>query len=291
MKIFLYLFSLCTFFELNESSCEEDWPNCDSVQNIVCETNCQTKSALYILTSDEKFRRWILDEHNKLRSNVAQGNETSGGNGEAANMMALSYEVELEYLAGCVARSNNELNECRRTKKYFTGLNDATATMNIPPGDVDLPSILQNAFNTWSKQAPKAKKDVIGAFYPSDDYAYYTQLVWAETTSVGCARTLIRYFSKDVNYYNIRLVCNYGSSGNIIGQPVYVKGTQCSKCPAGIPCNKKYKGLCGEIDEADLTKAPQIPVYSGGRLECPHSVSLGVSLVLVSLKSFDSHIL
>lgn len=38
---------------------------------------------------DDKVRTWILDIHNELRNNVAIGNDTRGGNGKAANMMAL----------------------------------------------------------------------------------------------------------------------------------------------------------------------------------------------------------
>lgn len=45
----------------------------------------------------------------------------------------------------------------------------------------------------------------------------YTQMVWADTTTIGCGA--IKY--KDGIYNVMYLVCNYGKAGNVVGQPVY----------------------------------------------------------------------
>ncbi|KAG5880645.1 hypothetical protein JTB14_015621 [Gonioctena quinquepunctata] len=62
--------------------------------------------------------------------------------------------------------------------------------------------------------------------YSDGIHSVYTQLVWAETTRIGCAWSIGNEL-----YY---LTCNYGNAGNIVGSPVYIMGTQCSKCPTGF---------------------------------------------------------
>lgn len=51
----------------------------------------------------------------------------------------------------------------------------------------------------------------------TDETGHYTQLVWGETTHVGCG--IARYFYGKL--YHTLLVCNYGPAGNINDQPVY----------------------------------------------------------------------
>lgn len=73
----------------------------------------------------------------------------------------------------------------------------------------------------------------------------YTQLVWAESYRIGCARAVFQpEGGPDVVYKEI-LVCNYGPSGNIPGQPVYIRGSPCSACHFGTKCESEYPSLCG----------------------------------------------
>lgn len=46
------------------------------------------------------------------------------------------------------------------------------------------------------------------------DVAHYTQMVWRNTTEVGCAGV-------DGSDGNYRLVCRYSPPGNVVGQPVF----------------------------------------------------------------------
>lgn len=69
---------------------------------------------------------------------------------------------------------------------------------------------------------------------------HFTQLVWAETSLVGCGRT-----KSDKEVY---IICNYGEGGNVAGSPVYKFGTACSECENGVDCNKDYPGLCGPAE-------------------------------------------
>ena len=70
---------------------------------------------------------------------------------------------------------------------------------------------------------------------------YYTQLVWQDTTHVGCGWTQFNYRGFK-GYYENFLVCNYGPSANIWKQPVYdVSNTTCA-CPC-LDCDQKV-GMC-----------------------------------------------
>ena len=71
---------------------------------------------------------------------------------------------------------------------------------------------------------------------------HYTQMLWADTTLVGCGYT--RYFSG--GWWKELYTCNYGPAGNVLDQQMYAPGEACSRCPAGASCSKHYRGLCGE---------------------------------------------
>ena len=49
---------------------------------------------------------------------------------------------------------------------------------------------------------------------------HYTQVVWAETESLGCG---LAYYSKDAGYEGL-LVCNYKDAGNTVNTKMYVTG-------------------------------------------------------------------
>ncbi|KAJ8941289.1 hypothetical protein NQ314_010439, partial [Rhamnusium bicolor] len=83
---------------------------------------------------------------------------------------------------------------------------------------------------------------------------HYTQLVWAETTEIGCAMTYYTTIETQRKWYHIVFVCNYGPGGNYVSRPVYKIGKPCSKCPKGFKQNKKYKGLCGKAKNLDKTE-------------------------------------
>ncbi|XP_011858071.1 PREDICTED: venom allergen 3-like [Vollenhovia emeryi] len=47
----------------------------------------------------------------------------------------------------------------------------------------------------------------------------YTQIVWANTTKIGCGQ--IEYYTMDGEWKYYFVVCNYGPSGNVIGDLIY----------------------------------------------------------------------
>lgn len=81
---------------------------------------------------------------------------------------------------------------------------------------------------------------------------HFTQVIWAETTHIGCGRTFS--MSKN-NFYSVYIYCNYGPSGNIVTKPVYKRGKPCSNC-VKLKCNSKYSGLCGDVKGDDNWVTP-----------------------------------
>ncbi|KAG5886669.1 hypothetical protein JTB14_009487 [Gonioctena quinquepunctata] len=254
-------------FRTYKSSCEDDWPSCDRGENIVCERggHCDAVSGCIMMDSDQKFRQRVVDDHNFYRNQIAIGNDTRYGNGEAANMMALSYDTELEFTALCfVNQCGRGSDTCRRTKSYTAGQNIYF--------DYQRKNDEYFSVKYWYDHISTTNETIIEA-YASDWHDPFTQLVWAETTRVGCAR------SKKENLYH--MICNYGNTGNIPDAPVYVKGTKCSKCPSGISCNVQYEGLCGDIGGVD-GKKPSVVYGKACPLVCFHSIILMVSSVSIN---------
>ncbi|KAI1893137.1 hypothetical protein AGOR_G00140820 [Albula goreensis] len=63
---------------------------------------------------------------------------------------------------------------------------------------------------------------------------HYTQVVWAETNSVGCSTHLCEEV-EGLHFGNVNmLVCNYSPQGNFIGEKPYEEGEPCSKCPTDL---------------------------------------------------------
>ena len=87
---------------------------------------------------------------------------------------------------------------------------------------------------------------------------HYTQFVWGKTEQVGCGILISevgdnKYYKQKYqnlfqqNKYKFHyLVCNYYPNGNVINDPVYIRGEACSKCPEGTVCKD---GLCAKEED------------------------------------------
>lgn len=67
----------------------------------------------------------------------------------------------------------------------------------------------------------KCKKKIFFYFRWYDSgpqIAHYTQIVWADTEKVGCGIVSYNTVGSD---YKLTLICNYGPTGNWIGEKVY----------------------------------------------------------------------
>ncbi|XP_050343913.1 uncharacterized protein LOC126769275 isoform X2 [Nymphalis io] len=79
-------------------------------------------------------------------------------------------------------------------------------------------------------------------------YDYFTQLVWGNTTDVGCGGVKFKEIGIESGSYQNRtvnrLVCNFAPAGNLHFKPVYSFGSSSSRCDFGSNCDSEYTYLC-----------------------------------------------
>lgn len=102
---------------------------------------------------------------------------------------------------------------------------------------------LRNTIDSWFDEYKKCPPSVIESYQVgSGDYGHFTQLVQDKSDRVGCAGMR---FTKD-GWYNTYIVCDY-SVTNLLDQPVYATGPQCSQCTG--TCGTNYPGLCSSTND------------------------------------------
>lgn len=289
------MYSYCKFFSILilyhaaesksrslDPDCTKKFPDCILSGRTNVNTACENKGCgpkfkgCTELPPDAKFRQAVLDRHNELRNKIASGGDTTGNNEAASNMMALSYDLALEYTAIChVHGCRMKHDVCRGTKQFpSAGQNLAmqitTSSTSVQSEDVNI-DVYKGFVDDWYNEIKLGDfKSVIDSYNFDHSTGHFTALIWATTTHVGCARAVDR--SKK-NSLTVHMTCNYAPSGNVIGKPMYTKGTGCSSCPSGASCNSKYTALCGEIDTkainenanpyrtADIARGKQNPLH------------------------------
>ncbi|CAG9822518.1 unnamed protein product [Phaedon cochleariae] len=217
------------------------------------EPKCGPDFRVIKLKDDE--RQAILDLHNQLRNKVALGQE--GKQPSASNMRALSYNRELEFVAQCWANACNgnplKHDDCRSTTD-FENVGQNLARRSSTSSAVDVPKIIKDFIMGWYNEVNEYDpSSVSGSGLWSSSTGHYTQMVWADTTEVGCAVSYYSAKNLGRKWYSVLLACNYGPAGNYLGRPVYITGSPATGCPGGRP-NRKYKGLCGGDKSLKETK-------------------------------------
>merc|ERR1711911_96327 len=202
---------------------------------------CGSATRFRGLTEDAKTA--ILDRHNMLRAKVANGQEP--GQPAAANMQKLVWNTELETIAQrwadqCEFGHDNIYNRVKLDKTSI----QQNVYMMRRTWDEPEPAVqasMAGAVQNWYDEVtdPGFNPALISPFVHSRGYGHYTQMVWADTTEVGCG--LVNFLGKYGYYYTTLLVCNYAKAGNIPSGTVYQKGPACSACNAGQTCDN---GLC-----------------------------------------------
>jgi len=189
----------------------------------------------------------IVDKHNELRAKVANGKETKGNDGtqpKAANMRKLVWNDELAEIAQrwinqCAGAHDKE----RRTDAFsWVGQNWAMKGewKGRPKAQQQVTaSMVEMWYDEVKDMTTKALTDPTGENNGATGViGHYTQVVWAETTDVGCG-----YIAKlDGQFIKSYMACNYGPGGNMRGQSIYEQGEPGSKCPTGT--TKTAEGLC-----------------------------------------------
>ncbi|KAF2879388.1 hypothetical protein ILUMI_26783, partial [Ignelater luminosus] len=219
----------------------EDKYKCYGEVNTVCRLNhnCLQKSNCALGTQLKQSEKMlILQRHNHYRDLVARG-----GKGRlkmfnnktlppASNMRELVWDVELEFLAQCWA------NQCILGHDACSIKLDATSVgQNLGYGTKSIPKFITSFFD----EHVNVSNASVLAHYVRDKnrtIGHFTQMVYAETTQLGCAKSTFFKMNKMQTF----LVCNYAPAGNDPGLPVYLAGPPCTKCPTS--CHELYPGLC-----------------------------------------------
>jgi len=188
----------------------------------------------------QKEKQDALDEHNRLRSQVATGR--GRGQPPAADMIELQWDDELARVAQARADScefGHECLDCRRVSRFKVGQNIFRARDNrLEPAEWRY--VIRSFFSEIDLFPGSGS---IASFKYTPGTGHYTQMMWSRVTRVGCG--LITYYNTDTapliaRYY----VCDYGPSGNKVGERMYLPGSTCSSCPRGTSCGINYPGLC-----------------------------------------------
>ncbi|EDW97205.1 scoloptoxin SSD552 isoform X1 [Drosophila yakuba] len=210
---------------------------------------CNGKIIASGITTEE--RSIILQEHNRLRQIVATGRYP--GQPGAENMREIVWDDELAARAQKWADNCQFRHDPHRTINRFTmGQNLAIiwSTAPLDADDGDFPSRIQSWFNEVQKYS-------FGDAW-SPKTGHYSQLVWGETSLVGCGYA--EY--KDTSKYNKLYVCNYGPGGNVVGYNPYEVGKpSCSTY--GMKPSSRYQGLCAAPGSSPAANS----VYGGNTIE------------------------
>merc|ERR1711892_1003350 len=202
----------------------------------------------------------IVNRHNERRQMVAAGLETRGNQPKASNMRKITWDEELAAIA------QRRADQCWGSGQYDGVYHDKLRRMCDgtssgqnsygPRGAYSSPKTMDNLMTYGPRAVDMWYNEVGGSiagtnFDPAwiqsyerhSGFGHYTAVVWAETDRVGCGMVHYRKV-EDGPYYTI-INCNYATSGNYNGQPIYLEGEECD-CPAGTSCgaDANYNKLC-----------------------------------------------
>lgn len=180
-----------------------------------------------------KDKKDIVKIHNDMRREVARGDQKNGKPGpqpDAADMKELKWDDEIAKMAQMWVNQCRNLehdSSCRKVQRFKVGQNLYIMTSPDKVKKVDLKTAIQS----WYNEVNDFNKNDVNSFKSTSKsqpiIGHYTQLVWANSTVVGCG---VSYYMAGEDY-KILFGCNYGAAGNMVGTPIYKTGDACSKCP------------------------------------------------------------
>lgn len=205
--------------------------------------NNQTCKNYRFLTLTPSDKDNIVNIHNHIRSRVANGEEMVR-NGiplpTASNMMEMTWDDELAKIAQRWAdQCRFQHDKCRNSERFHVGQNIARSTTR------DKSYATSFVYQFYKELQIFLPKTIFGKYNSPNRFSkvgHYTQMIWATTKYIGCARISHRPANKNRIYQYV--VCNYGPAGNVHKRNIYEIGIPCSKCPYGTKCSKIYPGLC-----------------------------------------------
>lgn len=200
-----------------------------------------------VIPMDDKLRDMILDLHNSLRSELANGKME--GFASAERMAVLEWNDELAKLAEYNTRTClYSHDDCRATEQYrHAGQNIARKSKpnNIT---VEVTRAIQDLTNKWWQEYVDTNQTVVDSYRKVGEgvhIGHFSLMANDRITRMGCAAT--KYWNPENKRNYVYYVCNY-SFTNVLGKPIYKKGKPCAKCDG--KCSTKYTGLCEGIADA-----------------------------------------
>ncbi|XP_063701516.1 antigen 5 like allergen Cul n 1-like [Culicoides brevitarsis] len=180
---------------------------------------------------DNTMKNLILGKHNANRNALAGGQVNRFAT--AAAMPEVTWDDELAYIA-----SKNAMqctfghDQCRNTKAFmYAGQNIAYAMGSAYTDS----SFVEQMINLWWDEYKQCSQAVLDKFQNTQAVVgHFTVMSTDRTNKIGCAAVLYN------RNYRI-LVCNY-SFTNMMGQPIYKKGSVRSGCKSGA--SNQYPNLC-----------------------------------------------
>uniref|UniRef100_A0A8C5LG28 SCP domain-containing protein n=1 Tax=Jaculus jaculus TaxID=51337 RepID=A0A8C5LG28_JACJA len=195
-----------------------------------------TKSMNVPSYTDKKFIQETVDTHNKWRGKVDP---------PAANMKEMSWDKGLAKLAKSWSSKCKFAHNPCSGQRYGCYQDFDYVGENIWLGGLKQFSP-KSAIDDWFNEYKYYDFDNLTC---SQVCGHYTQVVWANSYTVGCAVTNCPNLGPTSTAL---FVCNYGPAGNYANRRPYTKGQSCSLCLEGERC---IENLCGN------GKLPQLTTY------------------------------
>ncbi|XP_013165108.1 PREDICTED: uncharacterized protein LOC106115967 [Papilio xuthus] len=194
----------------------------------------------------------IVDRINSRRNFIALGRSKKLPG--AGNMRKIVWSDELAIFAQrwadqCDLSRPHKEDYCRNLENIEVGQNIATMF------DLSSNFNIANFIEIWFMQSVDYRSSI--TYYNETDNrtSYFTQLIWANTDTVGCGQA--SFYLENVRVQ--RLVCNFAPKGNVKGKPVYLIGYPATQCPDNMVPDFKYKGLCNKIQLEDDKQTSRTP--------------------------------
>lgn len=236
----------------NVDWCEMQQKHCSKNIHIGCNPthigkgNCVN---ITLMEMNEKMKRIILNQHNQYRSFLASGLLVPMV--AAKQMEEMEWDETLEQLAEMhVQNCNMKHDQCRSTDEFnYAGQNlgGFSSTYKV----TDLEGIIKNIIiNNWFKEYLHTPVEEIDKFVNNIQYpkqiGHFTVMIREKNNKIGCAFINYEEYRNNRWWYGNMLTCNYAET-NLMGTPVYLKGTPCSGCAElGMICSQKYTNLCSK---------------------------------------------
>ncbi|KAE8745996.1 hypothetical protein FOCC_FOCC007254 [Frankliniella occidentalis] len=206
-------------------------------QGAACRSGVSVSRPLQREEQDE-----VVAAHNTVRWILATGEESRGSPGpqpSAANMRLMWYDEELAAIAQRWAdQCQFKHDTCRNVERFPVGQNIYLERMTRPLKRPDWSKVVRKWYDEVAKHNGRQS---LRPYRFSAVTGHFTQLSWADTFLVGCG------IAEYNDYYagrrwNTRLyVCDYGPTGNVVGDWMYQTGEACAHCGPESYC---YYGLC-----------------------------------------------